>query len=247
MKIMVAPQKVGVGLDVNLATIKERLPLVVGFTEMDLGPHSFVPKIIDTLGSSYTVVSDAAAGVHSQEIPVAIRTGPSTSVIRSQVIQISPDVGTKGTGNDRYLAIVRFRHRDRTYVVMHTHTNAVIQSHKTLELLHNERAKVTAVAMQTIEDRAAAILADTTVTALWIMGDFNYLPVQDPQIEWKHSPQQTFARLGMRSTHTRVIYLAWSKGVHRRGRVEVIGPGTTRNASDHAFLVSGFRRAPGPP
>jgi len=32
MKIMVAPQKVGVGLDVNLATIKERLPLVVGFT-----------------------------------------------------------------------------------------------------------------------------------------------------------------------------------------------------------------------
>src|SRR6185369_13362057 len=44
MKIMVAPQKVGVGLDVNLATIKERLPLVVAFTEMDLGPHSFVPK-----------------------------------------------------------------------------------------------------------------------------------------------------------------------------------------------------------
>jgi len=247
VKIMVAPQKVGVGLDLNLATVKDRLPLVVGFTEMDLGERSFVPKISDTLGSSYTVVSDAGVGVHSEEIPIAIRNGPTTSVLESKVIRISPKVGTKGIGNDRYLATVRFSHRGRTYVVMHTHTNAVIQSHKTLKMLDNERVDVTAVAMQTIEDRAAKVLRDPAVTALWIMGDFNYLPVQDPQIEWKHSPQQTFARLGMRSTNTRVIYLAWSKGVHRRGGVEVIGPGTTRNASDHAFLVSGFRRAPTPP
>jgi hypothetical protein len=243
MKIMVAPQKLGQGLDVNLDTVLDRRPLVVGLTEMDLGSHSLVPQMREKLGSSYHVVSDATVGVHSQEIPLAIRNGPSTSVKSSKVIQISPDVGTKGTGNDRYLATVRFRHHGRLYVVMHTHTNAVIQSHKTLKMLDNERMKVTAKAMQTIEDKAKEFLKDPAVTALWIMGDFNILPAP-PDIEWEHSPQAMFRRLGMKSENTRVIYLAWSKGVHRRGDLEVIGARTMRNASDHAFLVRGFRRAP---
>jgi hypothetical protein len=243
MKVMVAPQKVGQGLALNLATILDRRPLVVGLTEMDRGPHSSVPEMRETLGSSYTVVSDATVGVHSEEIPVAIRNGPATSIMSQKVISISPDVGTKGTGNDRYLAIVKFRHHDRVYGVLHTHTNAVIQSHKTLEMLHNERKRVTAKAMQTIEDKANRFLNDPAVTALWIMGDFNILPVTNPEIEWEHSPQAMFRRLGMKSENTRVIYLAWSKGLHRRGALEVIGAGTPRNASDHAFLVRDFRRA----
>jgi endonuclease/exonuclease/phosphatase family metal-dependent hydrolase len=242
VKIMVAPQKVGVGLGINLATVKGHQPLVVGLTEMDLGHSSFVPMMTDTLGPAYTVVSDDV-GVHSQEIPVAIRTGPFSAVTRSQVIPISPDVGTKGVGNDRYLAVVRLSYRGRTYVVMHTHTDAVIQNHRTLQMLDNERVDVTAAAMQTIEDRAAAVLADPTVTALWIMGDFNVLPVDDPAIEWVHSPQATFRRLGMQWRNSRVIYLAWSKGVHRRGDVQVIPPHTAENASDHGWLVGGFRRA----
>jgi hypothetical protein len=286
MKVMVAPQKVGQGLALNLATVLDRRPLVVGLTEMDLGQHSFVPTMRETLGSSYTVISDATVGVHSQEIPVAIRNGPSTSVTSSKVvqispdvgtkgtgndrylatvrfrhhgrvyvvmhthtnavIQISPDVGTKGTGNDRYLATVRFRHHGRVYVVMHTHTNAVIQSHTTLKMLDNERKRVTADAMQTIEDKADLVLKDPRVAALWIMGDFNILPAP-PDIEWEHSPQAMFRRLGMKSENTRVVYLAWSKGLHRRGDLEVIGARTARNASDHAFLVRGFRRAPTQP
>jgi hypothetical protein len=246
MKVMVAPQKVGQGLALNLATVLDRRPLVVGLTEMDLGQHSFVPTMRETLGSSYTVISDATVGVHSQEIPVAIRNGPSTSVTSSKVVQISPDVGTKGTGNDRYLATVRFRHHGRVYVVMHTHTNAVIQSHTTLKMLDNERKRVTADAMQTIEDKADLVLKDPRVAALWIMGDFNILPAP-PDIEWEHSPQAMFRRLGMKSENTRVVYLAWSKGLHRRGGLEVIGARTARNASDHAFLVRGFRRAPTQP
>lgn len=242
MKIMVAPQKVGQGLDLNLGTIMDRRPLVVGLTEMDRGSSSSVPDMIERLGSAYTVVSDATVGVHSEEIPVAIRKGPATSILSQKVISISKDVGTKGTGNDRYLAIVKFRHHDRVYGVLHTHTNAVIQSHKTLEMLHNERKRVTAKAMQTIEDKANEFLKDATVTALWIMGDFNILPAP-PAIEWEHSPQAMFRRLGMKSENTRVIYLAWSKGLHRRGALEVIGAGTPRNASDHAFLVRDFRRA----
>jgi hypothetical protein len=113
-------------------------------------------------------------------------------------------------------------------------------------MLDNERMKVTAKAMQTIEDKAKEFLKNPAVTALWIMGDFNILPAP-PDIEWEHSPQAMFRRLGMKSEHTRVIYLAWSKGVHRRGDLEVIGARTMRNASDHAFLVRGFRRAPTQP
>jgi hypothetical protein len=238
---MVAPQKVGVGLATNFATIKGQQPLVAGLTEMDLGMRSFVPQMREALGPGYTVVS-ADVGAHSQEIPIAIRTGPLTRVLASEVVQISPNIGAKGIGNDRYLAQVTFQHRNRTYVVMHTHTNAVIQSHMTLKMLQNPRVKATAAAMQTIENRATTVLANPDVTALWIMGDFNYLPVDDPLIEWKHSPPAMFGRLAMTWTNSRVIYLAWSKGVRRRGDVQVIPAHTAHNASDHGWLVGGFRR-----
>jgi hypothetical protein len=242
MRIMVAPQKVGVGLATNFASIKLHRPLAVGLTEMDLGRRSFIPQMRDALGSSYTVVSDDV-GVHSQEIPVAILTGPLSSVLSSEVVPISPDIGTKGIGNDRYLAVVRFAYRDHTYVVMHSHTNAVIQNLRTKEMLDNPRVKATAKAMKTIEDRAQEELADPDVTALWIMGDFNYLPVDDPALEWPHSPPAMFRRLGMTWTNTRVIYLAWSSGVHRRGAVEVVAPHTPENASDHGWLSGHFRRS----
>jgi hypothetical protein len=241
VKIMVAPQKVGVGLATNFTTIRLHRPLAVGLTEMDLGQSSFVPQMREALGSSYTVVSHDV-GVHSQEIPVGIRTGPLCSVLASETVPISPDVGTKGIGNDRYLAVVRFMYRDRTYVVMHSHTNAVIQNLRTKEMFDNRRVKVTAKAMKTIEDRALEVLADPGVTALWIMGDFNYLPVDDPALEWPHSPPAMFGRLAMTWTNTRVIYLAWSSGVHRRGPVEVIPAHSPQNASDHGWLTGRFRR-----
>jgi hypothetical protein len=241
MKIMVAPQKMDAGLTHNLATITRLQPLVVGFTEMDLGHKTFIPQIRTGLGPTYEVVS-SDIGVHSEEIPVAIRTGPHTEVERFKVLSISPDVGERGWGNDRYLVVVRFRHRDRTYVVMHTHTDAVIQNLHTGVMFDNIRVDVTAKAMQAIEDRAKAELKDPDVTALWIMGDFNYLPPTDPSILWKHSPPAVFDRLGMKWVHNRVIYLAWSPGVSERRQVTQILAMSERNASDHTWLVGHFRR-----
>jgi hypothetical protein len=240
MKIVVAPQKVGVGLRTNLSTLKGEFPLVVGFTEMDLGKSSFVPLVRSTLGPAYTVVSEDV-GVHSEEIPVAVRTGLLTSITRFQVLPISPDIGTAGVGNDRYLVVVRFRHRLRTYVVMHTHTDAVIQNQHTGKLLDNERVEPTAKAMQTIEDKAAEVLRDPQVAGLVIMGDFNYLQVDD-EIAWEHSPQKMFTRLGMTWDHDRVVYLAWSPGIAPKKPTETIPAHSARNASDHAWLIGHFRR-----
>lgn len=238
---MVAPQKVGVGLPRNLATIKGLQPLVVAFTEMDLGPRTFIPQVRTALGPTYDVLS-SDVGVHSEEIPVAIRTGPRTEVRHFKVVPISPNVGEDGVGNDRYLIVVRFLHHDHTYVVMHTHTDAVIQNLHTGLMFDNPRVDVTARAMQTIEDEAAAVLADPEVAGLWVMGDYNYLPV-DPSIAWKHSPQAMFGRLGMQWVHTRVIYLAWSKGLAERRQVTQIAAHSDENASDHTWLVGHFRRA----
>jgi len=243
MRIMVAPQKVGVGLATNFATIRNHRPLVAGLTEMDLGERTFIPQMRQALGPSYTVVSDDV-GVHSEEIPVAVRTGPLSKVVSSEVLQVSPNIGTKGIGNDRYLAVVRFVHRGRTYTVMNSHTNAVIQNLHTKEMFDNARVKATAKAMKTIEERAQEELADPNVTALWIMGDFNYLPVGDPDLEWTHSPPAMFDRLGMTWRNTRVIYLAWSPGVRRRGEVAVLPPHTALNASDHGWLSGDFRLTP---
>lgn len=239
MKIMLAPQKVGVGMERNLRSIKAELPLVVGLTEMDLGKRSFVPLMQRTLGPSYEVIS-TDVGVHSREIPVAIRTGEETSVTSSEVIPISRDVGVKGVGNDRYLAVVRFSHKGRGYVVMHTHTDAVIQNQHTGKLLDNERVGPTAGAMQAIEDRARATLDDAGVAGLMIMGDFNYLEVEDA-IAWEHSPQEMFARLGMTWHSSRVIYLAWSPGLAPKQPTETVPPHSSRNAADHAWLLGRFR------
>ena len=241
MRIMVAPQKVGVGIPHNLASIKELQPLVVGFTEMDLGPRTFIPQVRSVLGPTYEVLS-SDVGVHSEEIPVAVRTGPESEVQQFKVVPISPNIGEDGKGNDRYLAVVRFLHRDRSYVVMHTHTDAVIQHLDTGLMFDNARVKATAKAMQAIEDEAEAVLADPDVTGLWVMGDFNYLPV-DPSIQWEHSPQAMFDRLGMQRVNNRVVYLAWSQGVSQDSEVTQILAHTDQNASDHAWLLGHFRRA----
>jgi hypothetical protein len=239
MKIVVAPQKVGVGIPHNLATIKQLQPLIVGFTEMDLGQRTFVPEVRAALGPTYEVLSKDI-GVHSEEIPVAVRTGPDTEVVRFRVIPISPNVGDDGIGNDRYLIVVRLRHKGLVYVVLHTHTDAVIQNLHTGLMFDNPRVAVTAAAMQTIEDEAEAVLADPDVTGLWVMGDFNYLPV-DPSIQWEHSPQAMFDRLGMQWEHNRVVYLAWSKGIAEKRKVTQIAAHSDENASDHAWLVGHFR------
>lgn len=239
MKIMVAPQKVGVGIADNLATIKEQEPLVVAFTEMDLGRRTFLPQVRSTLGPTYEVLSKDI-GVHSEEIPVAVRTGPDTEVVRFRVTSISPNVGEDGVGNDRYVVVVRLRHEGRVYVVMHTHTDAVVQNLHTGHLLDNPRVAVTARAMQTIETQAKAVLADPDVTGLWVMGDFNYLPV-DPSIQWKHSPQAMFDRLGLQWIHNRVIYLAWSPRIAVRRAATQIAAHSDENASDHAWLVGHFQ------
>jgi hypothetical protein len=143
-------------------------------------------------------------------------------------------------GNDRYLAVVRFSHKDRGYVVMHTHTDAVIQNQHTGKMLDNERVGPTAKAMQVIEDRARTALEDPGVAGLMIMGDFNYLEVEDA-IAWEHSPQQMFGRLGMTWHSSRVIYLAWSPGLALKQPTETVPPHSTRNAADHAWLLGRFR------
>lgn len=248
MKIMCAPQKVGVGLEQNLRTIRGRAPRAVGLTEMDLGKTSKTHLVRSVLGKRYKVlVRDI--GAHSEEIPVAVKVGPFCRVLHFKLTALSPDVGDKGTGNDRYLAETWFRRFRRTYVVLHTHTNAVVQNHDPkspdyLAMLNNVRVAPTAAAMQTIEEHAAAAIADPGVTAVWVMGDLNILPTPREK-EWEHSPQAMFRRLGMQWENSRVVYLAWSKGVKPRGKVTTIPAHSKTNRADHGWLVGRFRRVKG--
>jgi hypothetical protein len=245
VKILVAPQKVGTGMPKALASIAHMRPRVAGLTEMDLGKRSLVDQLRHALGKAYRVLAQDL-GQHSQEIPVALRVGLFCRLVSYELLPLSPNVGTAGTGNDRWLAIVRFRLLGWVYVVLHTHVNAVIQNHDPKsphfgEMLDNDRVDATAQAMQIIEDQAAAALADPKVGGrVLVTGDLNYLPVRR-SLEWEHSPQAVFRRLGMEWTNSRVIYLAWGAGLHL-STVSMIPAHSPDNPSDHGWILGRVRR-----
>lgn len=245
MKILVAPQKVGTGMPKALATIARIRPRVAALTEMDLGKRSLIGQLRHALGKRYRVLAKDL-GQHSQEIPIALRVGRFCRLVSYKLLPLSPDVGVKGTGNDRWLAIVRWRLFGRAYVLLHTHVNAVIQNHDTKspdfgEMLHNERVPVTADGMQILEDQAAKALADPKVDGRVIVtGDLNYLPVPRAK-EWEHSPQAVFRRLGMKYENSRVVYLAWGPGL-RLATAEIIAAHSATNPADHGWILGHLRR-----
>lgn len=239
MRVMTAPQKIGVGLEANLRSIRRFGPRVVGFTELDPGSRSILPTVRKVLGRSWQVIA-RDVGSHSEEVAVAVRTGPFTKVLGVRVEEISPNLPGPGVGNDRYLTTVRLRHYGRVYVVLNVHTNAVVQNLHTGTMRENERKRVTAVAMKTVEERAGAAIADPEVSGVFVLGDFNILPVEESR-EWTHSPQATFRRLGMTWANTRVVYLAYSKGVEPSVGVVTIPAHSARNRADHGWLLGTFR------
>jgi hypothetical protein len=245
MKVLVAPQKVGTGMPKALASIAHMRPRAAGLTEMDLGKTSKVGQLRKVLGDAYRVLAKDL-GQHSQEIPVALRVGLFCRLLSYELLPLSPNVGAAGTGNDRWLAVVRFRLFAWVYVLFHTHVNAVIQNHDPKsphfgEILDNDRVDATAKAMQIIEEQAAAALADPKVGGrVLVTGDLNYLPVMR-SLEWEHSPQAMFRRLDMEWTNSRVIYLAWGPGLHL-STVNMIPAHSPDNPADHGWILGRLRR-----
>lgn len=240
MRVLVAPQKVGTGMRAAFRSIARIRPRIVGLTELDLGLKSYIGTLSAELGKRYKVLSKDL-DQHSQEIPACVRVGLFTKVLSFRLVPLSPNVGTLGVGNDRWLAVVKFRRFSKTYVWLHTHTDARIQNLKTGDMLDNERVRVTAKAFQTIESLLSAALADPDVGGrVLLTGDLNMLPVPRAR-EWEHSPQAIFRRCGMTYRNTRVIYLAWGPGLSLDGQVETIPAHTARNPSDHGWLLGRFR------
>lgn len=236
MRVLVAPQHVGTGMAEAFQSVARRRPRVATFTELDLGPRSFVGQLQAALGKAYTVLSKDL-GQHSEEIPVAVR----GKVLEFTLEPLSRNVAGPGTGNDRWLARVVYRPFIRRHVLLHTHTNAVIQSHHTGEMLDNAREHVTVKAMQTFEERLSADLDDPRFGGrVSVTGDFNILPVgpgtpYPHATPWEHGPQEMFQRLGMEWRNSRVIYYACGPG-YRLKSCTVIPPHSAENPSDHGWL-----------
>lgn len=246
MKIVCAPQKDGVGLVHNLRNLRAMRARVVGLTEMDAGARSETHLVRRIFGRRYKVLVRDIGG-HSEEIPLAVKVGIFCRVLNFRLIRLSRDVGERGVGNDRYLVVVEFRRFGKTYVVLHTHVDAVIQDHHTGRMIQNERTVVTAIAMETIEEQARLAIFDPTVDGVWVMGDLNILPVgpgtEFPDVTpWVHSPQAMFERLGMAWDNSRVVYMAWSKKLKRRGQIQIVPAHSHVDRADHGWLVGRFTR-----
>jgi len=241
MRDIVAPQKVGVGLEKNLAHIRDEHPHGVALTELDLGKRDYIPVVRKVFRPQFEVIAPDK-GQHSREIAVVVK----GKVLSNETIQISKDIGDAGVGNDRWVNRVKYKRWGRTYVWLHTHVDAVIQDHEPRskdfgKMLDNARTLVTAKAMETIEGLAREALRDPKVFAIKISGDFNYLPVGKgttiPQVQpWEFSPQEMFRRLGMQWVNSRVVYYAWSKNLRKR-RVKQVPPHSRTNLSDHGRIV----------
>lgn len=238
MKIMVAPQKVGTALPHNMMSIKRMGLRAVGLTEMDLGARTGIPVVRRILGKNWFISSNDR-GQHSQEIPTAVRTGMFCHVLHHKTVALSPNVGTAGVGNDRWLNITYFKRFRKTYVIFMVHTDAVVQSHQTYHMLDNHRTRVTERAMKIIEEEAYHVLHEPDVTGLFILGDFNIIPIgEGKSVSW--GPHMMFERLHMRYDNSRVVYLAWA-GVKLNGVVNEIPAHSDSNWSDHGWLVGDFR------
>lgn len=241
MKIMHCPQHMGENLTRNLVTVRELEPLSVGFTELDMGPRDFTAALTEGLPDHAILAPDL--GQHSREVPVALRQGPQTTLERVELIQLSHDIPGPGTGNDRWMNLVRFTHRGHRYFHVATHWNAAIQDPATGEIKQNPRVDATVTASRLLLTEIGQLIDEGREG--WVTGDFNYRVHHVPGFQlWEHSPQTCFTKLGMTWFEDGLDYLAWTTGLALRTgkRIETIARGTDRNGSDHPWLVGSFQR-----
>lgn len=248
MRVMVAPMKVGQQTGQGLRFVKDKAPLVSSLTEMDAGrSNRWINMAKEVFGSGYRVYSKDI-GVHSQECPVIIKRRPNVSVEAFQVWPISPDVGEVGLGNDRYLAMLRFKCWRRTYVLFATHTNAGVQDvigkpghPPTFDIRDNQRWKVSIPAWAEIERKVGEAILDPRVSGVLLQGDFNIMPEGEGRTN-PYSPHLVCQRLGMKYHNERVVWQCWW-GLHPVKPFRVYPPGKGGWPSDHAAFLGTFRRS----
>lgn len=239
MKIMHCPQRMGENLTRNLATVRRLSPLSVGFTELDLGATDFAAALTKGLPDHVILAPDR--GQHSREVPIALRRAPVTILERVELVRLSRDIPGPGTGNDRWMNVVRFTHRGHPYFHVATHWNAAIQDRETGKMKQNARVDATVTASQLLLSEVGRLIAEGREG--WVTADFNYRVHHVPGFRlWEHSPQTCFTELGMTWFAAGLDYLAWTSGLALRRGVETIAPGTDGNGSDHPWLVGSFKR-----
>lgn len=249
MKVMHCPQHVGEHLAENLRTVAREHPLTVGFTEVDLGPRDFIGVIEQGLPGYRVCAPDR--GQHSREVPIALREDPHTEFERVQLISLSEDLPGPGTGNDRWMNIVRFRHRGHPYFDIATHWNAAIQDMSTGKMHHNNRVAATVDASRLLSLHLQ-VLQHGEGREGWVHGDFNYRSMNlaagwalnDSEL-WRYAPQRVFDSAGLGWYENGLDYLAWTRGLRRTGDVRVIPRLSAANMSDHPWLVGTFERRDG--
>lgn len=250
LRVMHCPQHMLTAVEHNAHSVNAIKPDTVGFTELDAGPSSGITTLRRVL-SGYRVCTSPPGAGHSQEIPIALRNGSILGLVlnrysSTEVHKISPDVPGPGTGNDRYVTIVRFSRPFYRAAHVATHTNAAIQNRNTGALLNSERTRVTAKAMSLIEEQVHKLINEKRQVV--ITGDFNYRTHTTPGFTlWEHSPQLTFRRLNMHFHEEGLDYVAWTPGLRLRRPVRVIPASTLINASDHPWLVAELTRLPRSP
>jgi hypothetical protein len=245
MKIMHCPQHMGEGLAAGLRTVAKEHPLAVGFTELDLGPRDFIGELRKGLPGYRICAPDR--GQHSREVPIALREGPRTQLERNTLVQLSEDLPGNGTGNDRWMQIVRFQHAGHPYFDVAVHWNAAIQNMRTGAMLHNDRVPATVDAARALLHHVWILQAEGRQG--WVHGDFNYRSMNpaegwnlsDDEL-WQWSPQACFKKLGLRSFETGLDYLAWTEGLRLTADPRIIERGTSENPSDHPWIVGTFER-----
>lgn len=244
MRVMHCPTHTGENVQFNLNSVNTLRPTVVGFTEM-YRPESVRLAQISLTG--YQVCSQDRGG-HSQENLVAVKVKSplrpfGASVQTHRTVRLSTNIPGPGTGNDRWMNVVRFTHRGTNYAHIATHWNASIQNRNTgLVNIHtNDRAFAMVHAFHVMDRTIAALKVEQR--EIFVTGDFNYRKYDTPEFRlWEYSPQKLFQKNGLEFFEQGLDYLAWSTGVRLRSDIRVIPTTDPLNGSDHPWLVGEFKR-----
>lgn len=237
MKFMHAPQHVGEFVAHNLDSVRRLNPRSVGFTEMDPGAHSEIPQMRHVL-KDYQVctVANGDLGPHSQEVPIAVRTGPFCKVLGHKVTRISDKAGSTGLGNERYLATARIQRFGLKVAHLQTHLPAGIQDEKTGKMHANVRVPAAEHAVKAIMLELSALISEGYEVVL--SGDWNWRDRGEP---WEFSPLAVAAIHGMSHYDDGLDWMLWTPGL--TGSVKSIPREKGLNKSDHPWLVGRLRRA----
>jgi hypothetical protein len=234
---MHAPQHVGHFIGHNLASVHRIRPRSVGFTEMDPGHKSPVPQMKHAL-PGYRICTDThGQGPHSQEVPIAVRTGRHHQVLTHRVVSLSPKVGRLGVANDRWMTITEQQHWRLKLAHIALHLNAGIQDQHTGKMHPLKRTRVTEDAVRRVET-AIGILTKRGFEVV-VTGDWNW---RDHGVPWDSSPLAVAQRNHMHAYGNGLDWILWTRGLKQQGKVRVIPRETPENRADHPWLVIRLRR-----